>query len=66
MRNDNIIYIGDLIRKTEREILVLPNAGREMVNEPVETLKSMERMCRIGRRKVSKTWLRASRPSRSE
>ena len=42
LKNDNIIYIGDLVQKTEPEMLRTPNFGRKSLNEIREVLKSME------------------------
>ena len=33
LKNDNIIYIGDLVQKSEGEILRTPNFGRKSLNE---------------------------------
>ena len=33
LKNDNIIYIGDLVEKTEAEMLRTPNFGRKSLNE---------------------------------
>ena len=33
LKNDNIVYIGDLIQKTEAEMLSTPNFGRKSMNE---------------------------------
>src|SRR6202008_207150 len=33
LKNDNIVYIGDLIQKTEAEMLRTPNFGRKSLNE---------------------------------
>ncbi|RZI98014.1 MAG: DNA-directed RNA polymerase subunit alpha, partial [Brevundimonas sp.] len=33
LKNDNIVYIGDLIQKTEGEMLRTPNFGRKSLNE---------------------------------
>jgi len=33
LKNDNIIYIGDLVQKTEAEMLRTPNFGRKSLNE---------------------------------
>ena len=33
LKNDNIVYIGDLIQKTEAEMLRTPNFGRKTLNE---------------------------------
>ncbi|HEY8353083.1 MAG TPA: DNA-directed RNA polymerase subunit alpha, partial [Sphingomonadales bacterium] len=41
LKNDNIIYIGDLVRKTEAEMLRTPNFGRKSLNEIKEVLASM-------------------------
>jgi len=41
LKNDNIIYIGDLVGKTEAEMLRTPNFGRKSVNEIKEVLSSM-------------------------
>jgi len=41
LKNDNIIYIGDLVRKTEAEMLRTPNFGRKSLNEIKEVLSSM-------------------------
>ena len=41
LKNDNIIYIGDLVQKTEGEMLRTPNFGRKSLNEIKEVLSSM-------------------------
>jgi len=41
LKNDNIIYIGDLVLKTEHEMLRTPNFGRKSLNEIKEVLKGM-------------------------
>ncbi len=41
LKNDNIIYIGDLVQKTEAEMLRTPNFGRKSLNEIKEVLVSM-------------------------
>ncbi|MGE0846313.1 MAG: DNA-directed RNA polymerase subunit alpha [Flavobacteriaceae bacterium] len=41
LKNDNIVYIGDLIQKTEAEMLRTPNFGRKSLNEIKEVLVSM-------------------------
>jgi hypothetical protein len=38
LRNDNIVYIGDLVQKTEAEMLRTPNFGRKSLNEIREVL----------------------------
>ncbi len=42
LKNDNIVYIGDLIQKTEAEMLRTPNFGRKSLNEIKEVLTNME------------------------
>jgi DNA-directed RNA polymerase subunit alpha len=41
LKNDNIVYIGDLIQKTEAEMLRTPNFGRKSLNEIKEVLTGM-------------------------
>ena len=41
LKNDNIIYIGDLVQKTEAEMLRTPNFGRKSLNEIKEVLAKM-------------------------
>ena len=41
LKNDNIVYIGDLIQKTESEMLRTPNFGRKSLNEIKEVLAGM-------------------------
>ena len=41
LKNDNIVYIGDLIQKTEAEMLRTPNFGRKSLNEIKEVLAAM-------------------------
>ncbi len=33
LKNDNIVYIGDLVQKTEQDMLKTPNFGRKSLNE---------------------------------
>ena len=42
LKNDNIVYIGDLIQKTEAGMLRTPNFGRKSLNEIKEVLTSMQ------------------------
>ena len=42
LKNDNIVYIGDLVQKTEAEMLRTPNFGRKSLNEIKEVLGHME------------------------
>jgi len=42
LKNDNIIYIGDLVQKSESEMLRTPNFGRKSLNEIKEVLMHME------------------------
>jgi len=41
LKNDNIVYIGDLIQKTEAEMLRTPNFGRKSLNEIKAVLAEM-------------------------
>jgi DNA-directed RNA polymerase subunit alpha len=41
LKNDNIVYIGDLIQKSEAEMLRTPNFGRKSLNEIKEVLSGM-------------------------
>ena len=41
LKNDNIIYIGDLVQKTEADMLRTPNFGRKSLNEIKEVLAQM-------------------------
>lgn len=41
LKNENIIYIGDLVQKTENEMLKTPNFGRKSLNEIKEVLENM-------------------------
>jgi DNA-directed RNA polymerase subunit alpha len=41
LKNDNIVYIGDLVQKTEAEMLRTPNFGRKSLNEIKEVLAQM-------------------------
>ncbi|MEK6734897.1 MAG: DNA-directed RNA polymerase subunit alpha, partial [Pseudomonadota bacterium] len=41
LKNDNIVYIGDLVIKTEGEMLKTPNFGRKSLNEIKEVLANM-------------------------
>jgi hypothetical protein len=38
LKNDNIVYIGDLVQKTEGKMLCTPNFGRKSLNEIKEVL----------------------------
>lgn len=42
LKNDNIIYIGDLVHKSEAEMLRTPNFGRKSLNEIKEVLNTKE------------------------
>ena len=65
LKNDNIVYIGDLIQKSEGEMLRTPNFGRKSLNEIKEVLPkwvcTSVWMCRIGRRRTLKNLPRSSR-----
>jgi hypothetical protein len=58
LKNDNIVYIGDLIQKTEAEMLRTPNFGRKSLNEIKEVWLPWACIWvwkfRPGRRKTSK------------
>jgi len=41
LKNENIIYVGDLVSKTELEMLKTANFGRKSLNELKDNLKSM-------------------------
>lgn len=40
-RNDNVIYLGDVVQRTEAEWLRTPNFGRKSLNETKEILSGM-------------------------
>lgn len=41
LKNDNIVYIGDLVQKSEADMLRTPNFGRKSLNEIKEVLTMM-------------------------
>ncbi len=41
LKNDEIVYIGDLVQKSESEMLRTPNFGRKSLNEIKEVLTTM-------------------------
>jgi DNA-directed RNA polymerase subunit alpha len=41
LKNENLVYIGDLVQKTESEMLKTPNFGRKSLNEIKEVLSQM-------------------------
>lgn len=41
LKNDNIVYIGDLVQKTEAQMLKTPNFGRKSLNEIRDVLQTM-------------------------
>ena len=41
LKNENIVYVGDLVRRTESEMLKTSNFGRKSLNELKENLKNM-------------------------
>jgi len=41
LKNDNLVYIGDLIQKSEADMLRTPNFGRKSLNEIKEVLAQM-------------------------
>ena len=42
LKNDNIVFIGDLVKKSENEMLRTPNFGRKSLNEIKEVLTQMD------------------------
>jgi DNA-directed RNA polymerase subunit alpha len=64
LKNDNIIYIGDLVQKTEAEMLRTPNFGRKSLNEIKEVLArwacASAWTSPAGRRRTSRKWRRSS------
>ena len=41
LKNDNIVYVGDLVRKTEEDLRKTPNFGARSMNEIRDVLKTM-------------------------
>lgn len=41
LKNDNIVYIGDLVQKSESDMMRTPNFGRKSLNEIKEVLANM-------------------------
>lgn len=41
LKNDNIVYVGDLVKKTEMDMLRTPNFGKKSLNEIKELLDKM-------------------------
>lgn len=41
LKNDNVVYIGDLVQKSEAEMLKTPNFGRKSLNEIKDVLSNM-------------------------
>src|SRR5690606_19753858 len=41
LKNENIVYIGDLVQKSEQDLLRTPNFGRKSLNEIKEVLIQM-------------------------
>lgn len=42
LKNENLVYIGDLVQKTESEMLKTPNFGRKSLNEIRDVLAQMD------------------------
>ncbi len=66
LKNDNIVYIGDLVQKTEPEMLRTPNFGRKSLERDqgsagADGPPSRHGDSRTGRRKISRSWRSASR-----
>ena len=58
LKNDNIVYIGDLVQKTEAEMLRTPNFGRKSLNEIKESWRkwpASRHEVPAGRQKILKT-----------
>jgi DNA-directed RNA polymerase alpha subunit len=67
LKNDNIVYIGDLIQKTEAEMLrtrisAASRSTRSRKSSPRWACTSAWK-CRTGRRRTSRIWPRSSRPT---
>jgi hypothetical protein len=64
LKNDNIIYIGDLVQKTEAEMLRTPNFGRKSLERDQGVLSSMGLRLGMdipaGRPRTSRRWPRSS------
>lgn len=41
LKNENIVYVGDLVTRTEAEMLKTANFGRKSLNELKDNLKNM-------------------------
>jgi hypothetical protein len=41
LKNENLFYIGDLVQKSENDLLKTPNFGRKSLNEIKEVLSQM-------------------------
>lgn len=41
LKNENIVYIGDLLQKTEREMMMMPNFGKKSLDEIKSALGQM-------------------------
>ena len=42
LKNENIFYLGDLVQRTEADMLRTPNFGRKSLNEIKALLASMD------------------------
>ena len=42
LKNENIVYVGDLVQKSEQDMLRTPNFGRKSLNEIKETLSKLD------------------------
>jgi len=51
LKNDNIIYIGDLVKKSENKMLSTPNFGKKSLNEIKELLEKMN--LKLGMKSIS-------------
>ncbi len=41
LKNENVVYIGDLVLKTESDMMMTPNFGRKSLNEIKDVLENM-------------------------
>src|SRR5258707_753910 len=50
LKNDNIVYIGDLVQKSEAEMRRTPNFGRKSLNEAKELRRIVEKLVTLGKK----------------
>ena len=66
LKNDNIVYIGDLVQKTEAEMLRTPNFGRKSLERDQGSAdpdgpRARASRCPAGRPRTSRSWRAGSR-----